>query len=330
MTNNYTEQIQNDKIDRARLTRLKEAFARREKEVRERIRSKHAPHIEFLEKRGLTLENLRNVTTRKVALGAIAGSMVLNPLSAVQSQPLPTPDVQSHAALDQIVGVNDNQIVFANALKSVIPAGSENLTPSQEQVVSKVIAENLGVSAAAELAGYQLNRSFGLIGAEQHLLRYPGDSIFDQLKTPADFAMYGSSGLAPGLGAYGYFAPSKSALTPSEAADEKWYVVAQTFLAPGFAQNSNATAQFFKYRKFIVINPDTGQAVVGDLADAGPAEYTGKSFGGSPEVMNYLGYGGGPRKGRVIFFMVNDPQNKIPLGPVTSPFIQPASSGRNN
>ncbi len=58
-----------------------------------------------------------------------------------------------------------------------------------------------------------------------------------------------------------------------------------------------------------------GNAVVADIADAGPAAFTGKQFGGSPEVMNYLG---GPRykKGPVVIFFVDDPNNKVPLGPV--------------
>ena len=57
------------------------------------------------------------------------------------------------------------------------------------------------------------------------------------------------------------------------------------------------------------------RSVVAAIADSGPAMWTGKNFGGSPEVMDYLG---GPRykKGPVIVFFVDDPENKIPLGPV--------------
>jgi hypothetical protein len=55
--------------------------------------------------------------------------------------------------------------------------------------------------------------------------------------------------------------------------------------------------------------------VVAAIADSGPAAFTGKQFGGSPEVMEYLG-GVRYKKGPVIVFFVDDPDNKVPLGPV--------------
>ena len=65
----------------------------------------------------------------------------------------------------------------------------------------------------------------------------------------------------------------------------------------------------------MIVNTQNGRAVVASIADSGPAAWTGKHFGGSPEVMNHLG---GPKytKGKVIIFFVDDPENKIPLGPV--------------
>ena len=73
--------------------------------------------------------------------------------------------------------------------------------------------------------------------------------------------------------------------------------------------------EWYKYRKVLIVNTDNGNAVVAAIADSGPAAWTGKHFGGSPEVMEYLG---GPRykKGPVLIFFVDDPENKIPLGPV--------------
>src|SRR2546430_298575 len=312
---------------KAKVHELSVLFAERERAVRARVRSRHAPHIEFLRQKGVFLENLRDFSTNKVAAGTMAASLLLNPLSAaanVSGQPTThTATTQAAAAaspvLDtQIGSAEDHGVLFVQSLKTSVPAGSSDLTPDQADAVSKTIQDHMGLSSSTALGGYSLNRSFGLIGAEQHLYRYPGDNILEQLHTPSEFAMYAGSGIAPHVGAYGYFASSKAAMTPEAEQREKWYVVAQTFLSPQFRGSPNATAQFFKYSKFIVINPDSGQAVVGDLADAGPGEYTGKSFGGSPEVMNYLGYGGGPRKGRVIFMMIDDPNNQVPLGPITA------------
>ena len=63
------------------------------------------------------------------------------------------------------------------------------------------------------------------------------------------------------------------------------------------------------------MNTDNGNAVVAAIADSGPAAWTGKHFGGSPEVMHELG-GSSYKKGAVILFFVDDPENKVPLGPV--------------
>jgi len=66
----------------------------------------------------------------------------------------------------------------------------------------------------------------------------------------------------------------------------------------------------------LVVNPVNGNAVVCVIADAGPAEWTGKQFGASPEIMQSLDLNKGPRKGLILMMFVDDPDNKIPLGPV--------------
>lgn len=185
-----------------------------------------------------------------------------------------------------------------------------------EKALQMSVSKLTGVDSEVQLDGHRLNKIMGLIGAEQHLWRYPGDSIADQLKTKSDYDMYARSGIAPGKGAWGYFAPSKSQMTPDLVEKEKYYFAVQTFLAPEFKTNWKVLREWFKYRKMIAVNTKTGQAVVAVVADAGPADWTGKSFGGSPEVMHHLGYGGGPRKGEIVILFVDDPDNKIPLGPI--------------
>ena len=54
------------------------------------------------------------------------------------------------------------------------------------------------------------------------------------------------------------------------------------------------------------------------IGDSGPAAWTGKHFGGSPEVMAYLELNRGKQKGAVILFFVDDQNNKVPLGPLES------------
>jgi hypothetical protein len=141
-------------------------------------------------------------------------------------------------------------------------------------------------------------------------MRYPGDTMHTHPAVEKD-----DEGMAPGKGAWGYFARSKEELTPDLIETEKWYAVVQTLYLPDWNTRTRYLRDWYKYRKVLIVNTDNGNAVVAAIADSGPAAWTGKHFGGSPEVMNYLG---GPRykKGPVVLFFVDDPEHKIPLGPV--------------
>jgi hypothetical protein len=122
-------------------------------------------------------------------------------------------------------------------------------------------------------------------------------------------------GMAPGRGAWGYFTRSKSDMTEVDVEREKWYAVVQTLYLPDWNSRQPFLRDWYKYRKVLIVNTLNGNAVVADIADSGPAAFTGKQFGGSPEVMNYLG-GSRYKKGPVVIFFVDDPQNQVPLGPV--------------
>jgi len=122
-------------------------------------------------------------------------------------------------------------------------------------------------------------------------------------------------GMAPGLGAFGYFARSKQEFTKDLEEKERWYAVVQTLYLPDWNRRQPYLKDWYKYRKVLIVNTENGKAVVAAIADSGPAAWTGKQFGGSPEVMHYLG-GAKYKKGAVIVFFVDDPENKVPLGPV--------------
>jgi hypothetical protein len=201
------------------------------------------------------------------------------------------------------------------ALGTLLPPSVIPLSPEQETEVGKILSETYGIPVSAELDGKRLNRSYGYIGKEQHLMRYPGDTVWTHFDTDEE-AEFADSGLAPGRGAWGYWANSASELTEKQKQQEKYYIAVQTFLAPGWAENSREMSQFFKYRKMLVVNPENGKAVVAVIGDAGPAEWTGKSLGGSPELMSYLERVDGSQKGPVLYFFINDPEDTVPLGPV--------------
>lgn len=201
-------------------------------------------------------------------------------------------------------------------LSDILPQVVGPLTDDQEKVIGEKLSEHFDMKVSAELEGKRLNRSYGIIGAEQHLMRYPGDTMSSHFTTAEEASTYYSSGMAPGRGAWGYFAPSAGAMTQKDIDREKYYIAVQTFLAPGFAENVRDHYDFYKYRKMLVVNPENGKAVVAVIGDAGPAEWTGKQLGGSPEVMVNLERKDGKQRGPVLYFFIDDPDDTIPLGPV--------------
>lgn len=284
------------------------------------------PQYEFLRRKWMVkhadssqkLLNTHSDTLRNLTLSGLGGLMLLSNPTTVGTLSLPHNLSQTVPSDD-----SDPSIALAKSLELQVPKDVRKLNSDEETAIALLLSEKFGITVTPELDGIRLNKSYGLIGGEQHLYRYPGDTVFKHADTTDEWAMYGPSGIAPGLGAWGYFANSEASFTETDKQREKWYIAVQTFLAPGFAENTKKYRDFFKYRKMLVVNSKTGQAVIADIGDAGPSEFTGKSIGGSPEVMHYLGLAKGPRKGPVLYFFIDDPDNKIPLGP-----ISPVSKGR--
>jgi hypothetical protein len=254
---------------------------------------------------------------RHLALSGMSGMMLLT----IPNAPLLLTDGQmnqTHVGEHEGAAPTfDKQGDLAKNLREMLPKDEvRKLTDDEDQKIAQTLTAQFGVSVKADIDGKRLNRTYGMIGAEQHLYRYPGDTPEQHAESAEDWAMYGRSGIAPGLGAWGYFTQSKDTMTELDKARERYYIAVPTFLSPGFSENVRMYRDFYKYRKMLVVNPKTGQSVMTDIADAGPAEWTGKHLGGSPEVMHLLGLGGGPRKGAVLYYFVEDPEDRIPLGPI--------------
>ncbi len=254
--------------------------------------------------------------TRNFAIGSVSAVMMLtSPVAGLLSPP------QSLAVVQDRVPVT-KETFLATDLSGLLPNEVRQLSTDEEASVSAVLSREFGFPVAAELNGIRLNRSYGLIGAEQHLARFPGDTMATHFSTPKgptppnEVAEAYSSGMAPGLGGWGYFARSASGMTQEESDREKYYIAVQSFLAPGFAEHTGEYIKFFKFRKMLVVNPQNGKSIVVVIGDAGPGESTGKHLGGSPEVMDYLERVDGKQKGPVLYYFIDDPENKVPLGPI--------------
>ncbi len=247
---------------------------------------------------------------KQLAIGSLGGLLLL---SSPGAQPATSHLIVSR---DDVLKGYDKNVLLAQELNQEVPQEMRPLNDDEEKNIGEILSKNFGFKVSAQINNIKLNRSYGVIGGEQHLYRYPGDNIYAHADNTVDWAKYSGAGIAPGLGAWGHFAPSKEEFTEEDKLRERYYLAVQTFLVPGYAENVSKYRDFFKYRKMLVVNPKTGQAVVAVIGDAGPAEFTGKHLGGSPEVMDYLGLAEGPRKGPVLFFFIDDEKNEVPLGPL--------------
>lgn len=280
---------------------LKNKWIDKHRELQKVLEEKHSESREWIEK-----------SSKHLLVGSMAGMMLLtSPLT----QSL-TPVTASPSSQEQPYQELDKRVFLISDLSYELPDTVQTLSPTQEDVISETLTRHFNIRVTPELQGIRLNRSYGYIGAEQHLARFPGDTMSTHFDSAEDATRYYSSGMAPGLGAWGYFAKSASQLTELDTQREKYYIAVQTFLSPGYNENVREYSQFFKYRKMLVVNPNNGKGVVVVIGDAGPAPWTGKHLGGSPEVMKYLERVDGSKKGAVLYFFVNDPFNNVPLGPI--------------
>ncbi len=278
---------------------LKKKWLKKQSKAQEKLWVNHKPALEWL-----------HDSSRQFIAGSVAGLLLLaSPLSTglfSNSQNRP-------ALLAKAIEKKDQLTI---ALSSVLPKVVSPLNDQQETAAGQILSQIFKVRVSASLDGKRLNRSYGYIGKEQHLMRYPGDTIATHFETPEEARVFAETGMAPGKGAWGYFTRSKNELSQTDILREKYYIAVQTFLAPSWQSSSSDLSAFFKYRKMLVVNPDNGKGVVAVIGDAGPGTSTGKHLGGSPEVMTYLEREDGAAKGPVLYFFIDDPDNTVPLGPI--------------
>lgn len=269
--------------------------------------SKHKTAHTWLANQGLKAHELREKSARLLAAGALTGNLLFPGNVGADIQKYAANIVQNIYA-NQISG-ESVRIAFAAALSPVLPSKPAPLGLADETRLSEIFSKYLGVEAKPSLDGNHLPSTYGYTGEEQHLARFPGDTIAEH-----DELQY--IGMASNPGAWRYFAPGRESITPEEVLMEKYYVAIQTFNLPDWNTKQPYLKDWYKFRKVLVVNPRNGKAAVAVVGDAGPANWTGKQFGLSPELMHYMGLDIGMKKGKIIMFFVNEKDNKVPLGPI--------------
>jgi len=280
---------------------LKNKWVKRHSLIKEQLLTTHRDSLDWL------VSNLP--AKHHLAAGSLSGLLLLAPQI---SSPLP---VASTPAKEQVLEV-PKKVFLITELSSILPQEVGPLDPGVEKKIAGVLSDELGFGVSAEMQNKRLNTSYGYIGAEQHLTRYPGDTMSTHFQTNNEQLRFEKSGMAPGRGAWGYFAYSQAEMTQRDIDREKYYIAVQTFMSDGYSQRVREYVEFFKFRKMLVVNPQNGKAMIVVIGDAGPAVWTGKHLGGSPEVMGYLERFDGRQRGPVLYFFIDDPEDKIPLGPI--------------
>lgn len=259
--------------------------------------ARHKKAKEWLAEKGLSAASLRQKSARLLTAGALAGALLLSPATA--NLPKLTSGLIKNVLAKPLTG-QELKNTLVEILSGALPKEVGPLNGETEALLSNIFKKYLKINAVATLEGNHLNTTYGYTGEEQHLARFPSDSIsqHDQLQ---------EIGMAPGLGAWGYFPDPQM---------EKYYIAAQTLYLPEWNSKQPYLKDWYKFRKILVINPKNGQAAVAVIGDAGPANWTGKQFGCSPELMTHLGLDGGMKKGEIIVFFVDETANSVQLGPI--------------
>ena len=243
------------------------------------------------------------MSKKLLSIASLTGALLLSSGSQkIKALPDKPPELRLPIGL---ISQKELAELLVKILQKILPATSRVLTDKEEDELSQTIAKTLGIKAVAELDGNRLNHQLGVMGLEQHLTRFPGDTLKGR--------SFVQAGMAPNRGAFGYFA---------SAEQEKYYVAVQTLYLPDWNAKAKTLKDWYKFRKVLAINPQTGAAVVAVIGDAGPAQWTGKQFGGSPQVMHDLGFYPQKTAGKTILLFVDDPEDKVPLGSVTAPLFK--------
>lgn len=231
-----------------------------------------------------------------------------NPLPGSKAVASPNQVLDEKSAKLALDISQEEQQEVLNKLVSYVNSPAGYLEGDSALYLEEQLSELLGFPVRQRLEGQQLNHSIGIMGAEQHLPRFPGDTL-------AQHDAYQEAGITSTRGAFAWFTDNGQ-LSEQAILNEKYYFAVQLMYLSNWSEQSAQLKPWYKYRKMVVINPAEQLAVVGVVADAGPAQWVQKQFGGSPEVIQEGKIWSQKSRGKVILLFVDDPENIVPLGPI--------------
>ncbi len=278
----------------------------RYQKMRSSLRKQNKEIAEWLDSNFSSQNQVAEFAKQFLIMVAISGQLLI-------SQPVEAQVSQNIAAIEKGKNKNDLANVTHEELEEIMEkmVGFVNrevghLSKEEELYLEQQLTDLLGFEVLAEMETNRLNHSIGIMGGEQHLMRFPGDTL-DKHES------FQEAGMAPNRGAYGWFTEDGE-LTERSILREKYYFAVQTLYLPEWNTQYPTLKKWYKFRKMIVINPAERLAVVGVIGDAGPAMWVKKQFGGSPEVIREAKIWSPKSRGRVILLFIKDPGDQVPLG----------------
>lgn len=282
--------------------------------VRDRFHLRHNKASKWLESRSLELHQLRTSSQQLLAAASLVSAIAMNkPVDVQVAEQLQAIESTGKDQLLSVVSQEEYQAVI-DKMRGYVQQPPGHLPEQEELYLEQQLSDMLGFEVAAELDGHRLNHSVGIMGGEQHLPRFPGDTI-DQHDA------FQESGITANRGAFGWFTEG-GVLTDKAIQREKYYFAVQTMYLPDWNSNHKELKPWYAFRKMIAVNPADQVAVVGVVADAGPAQWVNKQFGGSPEVVREAKIWSKEARGRVLLYFIDDPEDKVPLGVIDLKTLQ--------
>jgi hypothetical protein len=306
MASGNTAQTSQSVLNQVDLSQYSQELTENYQKLKQQLKKKHSQSHQWLEENFQSPKELSEFVQQMVAAVTLASHLVIN--QPVEAQVLRNFEAieqkQDKDLLDQITRQEFEEII--QKMVGYVNMDVGHLPKEDELYLEQQLSDMLGFDVVAELEGNRLNHSIGIMGGEQHLKRYPGDTL-------QDHDAYQEAGIAPNRGAYGWFTEDGE-LTEKAIMMEKYYFAVQTLYLPDWNERHSELKPWYKFRKMIVINPAERLAAVGVVGDAGPAMWVKKQFGGSPEIIREAKIWSPAAKGRVILFFIDDPDDQVPLG----------------
>ena len=277
-------------------------------EAKQRFDEKHHDLITWMKSNDISFSDVRTLSQQLLAATSLAGAVAMNsPEGLVEVPQIQAQEKTKDKLLAEVSQEEHEEIM--KKLESIVQMPPGHMEKETELYLEQQLSEILNFEVTAELEGQRLNHSIGIMGGEQHLYRFPGDSL-------GQHDAYQEAGIAPNRGAFGWFTENGE-LTEKAIAREKYYFAVQTLYLPNWNTEHPTLKPWYKFRKMVAINPAERVAVVAVVGDAGPAAWVQKQFGGSPEVIREGKIWSPKSRGRVLLLFVDDPDDKIPLGPIS-------------